>query len=236
MNNVNKNMAFLIMGNFFEEDFWAAMTDFSYISIGGIRNPIYSGQVWYDNRKGKFVGSMTDIQGDSKISGFEITYQTLKFTNKYNHDEFVVYHRFNKEKNYWTGDYVTDKGECGESKCVVTAVQFEKFFMPSWTVLKKPEKILREGARNKGRVMGTDVRLEIFKRGHSVQYYPVRISGEKVFVGKARDWKESSDPNFLKVLKEGKIFPDDNIIVFDQGEDENGEKKYCVTPASTCHF
>lgn len=89
---------------------------------------------------------------------------------------------------------------------------------------------------NKSAPGKTDVRLEIFQRGLYIQRYPVRIPGKKVFVGQARNWKESSDPNFLKVLEEGKISPDNEIAVFDQGEGENGEKKYCITLAPAYHF
>jgi len=134
----DKSKVYLITGNFFEERHWANKTDFSYISIGSVWNPIFNGEIWLDDRTGKFIGRMQDIQGASSISEFEISPTTLKFTKTYDNGGSPIHYRFTKRGKYWVGDFITTKGNRGESKCIVSAVPL-KFFTPSWKVIKKPK-------------------------------------------------------------------------------------------------
>lgn len=134
---MDKSLVYLITGVFFEEKLWAEIRDFSFVSIDGIRNPIFEGQVWYDDRKGKFVGRMKDMEGASAVSDFKIDSDILKFTKTYDSGS-PIYFRFTKANGYWVGDYVIASGARGESKCAVTAVPLS-FFTPAWTIIKKPE-------------------------------------------------------------------------------------------------
>jgi hypothetical protein len=83
--------------------------------------------------------------------------------------------------------------------------------------------------------VGKDVCFELLKRGLRYQRWPVKIAGKQVFTGQARNWPESADQNFLRILADEGISLATEIIVFDQGE-EDGEKKYCITRKASYLF
>jgi len=79
--------------------------------------------------KEDFCGHMYDIYGTSEIINFKISDTVLSFTKQYKGRPPIDYIFMIKDEDIWAGEWKSENGTTGDSKCVVIPVN-ESFLEP----------------------------------------------------------------------------------------------------------